>query len=609
MEKPLKSKLDSFKEEFPKLFQSPTAADFDWLPAFYMRAAYFKDSFSLKIARGALCDGACDGGLDAVFANPNRGENEVVIVQSKCYKNAIRDEGLKNELRKIKNTLTQLASGRRKGLAERVKEAYFSAEAECEDPDEVCYTIDVVTSWVPSNDRQRESLKEVASDYRKAMKNLNVRDIRLVFGDELLELASSWDQVRPLVECDDFRWYSKDGVLRYDDSIMINLCASSLRDVYYARQKDVLGLNVRYHVRRNCLQREVDNGMEKTICNKPEDFWYLNNGIMIVCRDVKLNERKGTLRLFDYSIVNGGQTTYNINEHWASRGKEDFAVACKIVKVPEIKKVSGTKWAQAVAISANSQKPIKKAALVANNYEQVELGKCLEDLGVFYIRKDGDKPLQAKGFAFKPSIEDIGKLGLCGILLMPMEARGKLSTMFEAPYYDMIFNKRHAELFRDLLGIWKRYDEFRKNVTRRRRRPNWCEDEDEWAVASNGQTFVISSLMLCVRARKGFMSLMKIKRAAKETKERAKLCGNLQGMSRIFDDGPESAESITDECFRKFVHLIYEAWHDYMRKTDIYINVSAFLKRGEVFMEYVVPRLRQQKDKIEIDRILDSLDL
>ena len=609
MEKVLKAKLDSFKEEFPKLFKSPTAADFDWLPAFYMRAAYFRDSFSLKIARGALCDGACDGGFDAVFANPNRGENEVVIVQSKCYRNAIRDEGLKNELRKIKNTLTQLASGKRRGLAERVKDAYDRAVSGCEDPDDVCYRIDVVTSWTPSNDRQREVLKDVASDYLKTLRRLNVRDIRMVFGDELFELASNWDQERPLVECDDFRWYSKDGVLRYDDSIMINLCASSLRDVYYARQKDVLGLNVRYHVRRNRLQREVDDGMEKTICTKPEDFWYLNNGIMIVCRDVKLNERKGTLRLFDYSIVNGGQTTYNINEHWASRGKEDFAVACKIVKVPEIKKVSGTKWAQDIAISANSQKPIKKAALVANNYEQVALGKCLEDLGVFYIRKDGDKPLQAKGFADRVSIEDIGKLGLCGILLMPMEARNKLPVMFDEPYYEMIFNKRHAELFRDLNNIWKMYDEFRKDVAGRRRRPSWCEDEDEWVLAAYGQTFVLSSLMLCIRVREGSIPLMKIKRAAGEKRECAKLCGNLHGMNRIFADGSEGAWSITDNCFRMFVHFIYDAWKNYKRKTDIDISVISFLKRGDVFMEYVVPRLRQQDAKIKINRMLDSLNL
>ena len=63
MEALLKKKLDVFKREFPSIFRSKTAADCDWLPAFYLRAFYFKDGFNVRAAKDALCGEAYDGGL------------------------------------------------------------------------------------------------------------------------------------------------------------------------------------------------------------------------------------------------------------------------------------------------------------------------------------------------------------------------------------------------------------------------------------------------------------------------------------------------------------------------------------------------------------------
>lgn len=47
MEVQLKKKMEVFKQEFPSIFRSKTAADCDWLPAFYLRAFYYKDEFKL----------------------------------------------------------------------------------------------------------------------------------------------------------------------------------------------------------------------------------------------------------------------------------------------------------------------------------------------------------------------------------------------------------------------------------------------------------------------------------------------------------------------------------------------------------------------------------
>ena len=593
MEALLKKKLDVFKREFPSIFRSKTDADCDWLPAFYLRAFYFKDGFSVRAAKDALCGEAYDGGFDAVFANPDRSENEVVIVQSKCYEHAIRVDGLEAELRKIGTSLKQFQRGGMSKRAESVKEAYSRAVSECEDSHSVRYAIDIVTSWMPTSDRQRAVLDAVAAEYLEKLKRLNVSRISLIYGDQLLDQAESWNEEKALVDHDVFRWYKKDGVLRYQGSVIVNLRASSLREVYRRRQKEVLGLNLRYHVKRNTMQKDVDSKIENTIRNCADKFWFLNNGIMIICRDVRLN-RGGSLDLFDYSIVNGGQTTYNINDHWLDCSVDDFAVTCKIVCLPDIKKSIGMKFAQNIAVSANSQKPINEASLIANNREQVRLGSALADHNICYIRKEGDKP-GFKEYKYRANIEDIGKLGLAGILMMPMEARNKTKLMFADPYYERIFRKERARMFRDLLVIRDAYIAFRKEVGNRKKKPSWCRDHDEWRIASYGLTFVISSLVFCIRTIERDIAWGDLKGMGEEPKKYAKVASDQMQVDRFLSD--DIAEGVCpydfNPIFRKLISIMYDAYQNSASDNDGEEMFDAFLKRREVFLKYIAPMLRK----------------
>ena len=597
MDVELKRKLEAFKREFPNVLRRSTAEDCDWLPALYIRAAYFKDAFTVRSAKDALCGEAYDGGFDAVFANPDLSENEVVIVQSKCYENALRADELESELQKIGKTIGRLNRCEKTRLAERTKEAFDHAVMECEDPDNVYYAIDVVTSWMP-NDRQRIRLENIRRKYEDRYKRLNVSRIDLIFGDRLLDGAESWNEEKPFVDHDVFGWYLKDGFLKYqDDSVMLNIRASSLRDVFSKRRKAVLGLNLRYHVKRNKMQKDVDDKIAQTIKCRADQFWYLNNGIMIICRDFRFGKgkRRGTLELFDYSIVNGGQTTYNINEHFSRSNEKDFAVACKIVKVQGNRR--GREFAQEIAVSANSQKPIRPASLIANNIEQRRLGTALDDCGVYYVRKDGDRP-PCKKYEYCEDIEKIGKLGLAGILLMPMEARNMIQRMFDDPYYKLIFKKGYAPLFRDLIVVRNAYDDFYKRCVRKKIKPKDFLDHGEWRIAAIGLTYVISSYAFCVRTLRNDLAWGKLKVSKDDPRACATICGALSCDVRYLSD------MIVDEwwhfwndfdtLFRKLIRIVYEAYLDCRRESEAEEDCDAFLKRREVFIRYIAPRLRNQ---------------
>ena len=54
------------------------------------------------------------------------------------------------------------------------------------------------------------------------MRRLNVSRISIIYGDRLLEQAESWNDEKALVDYDKFKWYRKDGVLKYQNSVMVN---------------------------------------------------------------------------------------------------------------------------------------------------------------------------------------------------------------------------------------------------------------------------------------------------------------------------------------------------------------------------------------------------
>ena len=481
---------------------------------------------------------------------------------------------------------------------------------ECEDPENVRYAIDVVTCWMPT-DRQRARLERIKRKYEDRFKKLSVSRINLIFGDQLLDGAESWNEEKPFVDHDVFGWYEKDGVLKYQhDSIMLNLRASSLRDVFSRRRKAVLGLNLRYHVKRNKIQQGVDNKIEHTIRYNAGQFWYLNNGIMIICSDFRFGKgkKRGVLELFDYSIVNGGQTTYNINEHFSHSNESDFAVACKIVKVQGDRK--GKEFAQEIAISANSQKPIRQASLKANNIEQRRLGAALDDCKVYYIRKEGDRP-PFKKYEYCEDIEKIGKLGLAGILLMPMEARNMTQRMFDDPYYKLIFKKGYAPLFRDLIVIRDAYADFYKRCVRRKIKPKDFLDRTEWRIAAIGQTFVISSYVFCIRTLNNDIAWGDLKNAKEDVRKCANICGDLGCDVRYISDAIVrerwSYRDNLDVIFRKLIRIIYMAYKDSLRESEEDEDSDAFFKRREVFIRYIAPRLREQCRAKRFKRMIQKM--
>ncbi len=178
---------------------------------------------------------------------------------------------------------------------------------------------------------------------------------------------------------------ARDNYLLYgDDAAMVNVSAFSIKSLYAQHNNNLLARNLRYHI----AGREIDRSIAETIRDNPESFWLKNNGITIVCDDFEIDGKE--VRLRNFSIINGGQTTYVLHKSHDIDETHDLYLPCKIIRVLGNTEDEKNSFSLAIAKATNSQKAIKPVDLKANSPEQVRFGQVMREAGIFYQTKRGE---------------------------------------------------------------------------------------------------------------------------------------------------------------------------------------------------------------------------
>jgi len=193
---------------------------------------------------------------------------------------------------------------------------------------------------------------------------------------------------------------------------------------------------------------DINRGMQATIEDEPQLFWYFNNGITIVCDEARKIERRGadTLRITNAQIINGQQTTRCL----ALNPRNDAEVLVKLVEIPRDSQESHAKYSHVVSeiVSAtNWQNAITASDLKANDYEQVRLEREFRKINYQYLRKKMSKSEARRNsrnrYRFFIKKEDIARsVGAC--ILDPYEVRLGKDRIFENDVYDKIFDGKPA---------------------------------------------------------------------------------------------------------------------------------------------------------------------
>lgn len=437
-----------------------------------------------------VTDGANDGGIDFLYYDEE--ENKVIVCQAK-YTGALSFDQIIAELNKMYSTVQNFKKAHTGSYNDKIKKALQNALDRL--PDDSSDNIDFAIFTTAPVDINAAKKKIENTEHAFSAETVSIYDVEdiekaIQRAQEMLKTVS-YEKIK-LDRAHNYLAYESDDL----DGIFCNVLSTSIVQLYNKYSgAGLFDLNIRRYIRNKL----VDSGITKTLDSDRENFWFLNNGIIIACTDYDVDG--DTVRLENFSIVNGGQTTQLIGTYKGTNTKE-FYIPCKIVATKDASKASD--FYTKIAEATNSQKPIYPRDLKSNSPEMLRLGKWLEHEKVYLEIKRGYKPSKKYNYAIKN--DELGQLILSFALQQPGTARNGKSKIFEANTYDRIFkvnyekdpNKKGFVL--DLIDLDRRYQEIEKKYKIGGLDPIQTE------ILKNGKQMIFAIMGICYRMVNGELS-------------------------------------------------------------------------------------------------------
>ena len=371
-----------------------------------------------------------------------------------------------------------------------------------------------------------------------------------------------------------------DNFMRFgtEESLIVNISALSLKNLY--EQYGYRGLfaqNLRYYVKN----AKIDGNIIESMQEQPENFWYYNNGVILICDDYAIEGDSIIVR--NFSIINGGQTTKLVGE---TEFTQDFYIQCKIIKNKYEAVDDRLEFIANVAEASNTQKPIKDKDLIANRIEQRLLKKQLADVGIFCQIKRGEK-VNKKLYPVawqNTTNEELGQFLLSFVYQKPGTARGsKASICGNKERYNLLFNKKYnSGLLGDLLKIKAFYKLWANQI----KKADDGSDPYKVGLVNNGMFFMTSIIgvvckiyyrhNLITQITNSVMSEQKLEVVAQHDIDHPIFRLDLEKKEQFF--------ALFEYCYTKFYRPGYEFLKSFKEK---YNNYSNFTKINNNYTNYV----------------------
>ncbi|MCQ2773064.1 MAG: AIPR family protein, partial [Bacilli bacterium] len=449
------------------------------------------DENGIVTAQSGLTYNRSNGSLlDAVYVTDGM-QGQLVELISAIYKPEgaeITVQEIKSAIINIKSTFEDVYNHTFPNKNQKAEKVIRNIIDDVESGDKIEVLFKVVTNLTLDKKSKRAIQKEIDKMVLSTLTKKVSYTASVIFGDDIKsELEQNIAPYYCVAE-DKLEMDEEDNYLKYGkDSIICTIKASSLRDLWEEKKdRGLLAMNLRYYI----SQPSVDNKITQSIENDAADFWYMNNGIIIVCNDFKVEGT--TLKLSEFSIVNGGQTTRNIGEVMQDDSKE-FYLVCKVIR--NIKELPNEQedFVAKVAEASNTQKAIKPKDIIANRSQQRALKTQLEDNDIFCEIKRGEKPFPKERFKEqwqKTKNDELAQDILSFAMCQPGPARNSVSKVLDnQAKYDSIF-VNHGEYpikyLRDLLFLEKAFRNYNKVV-----KADVNADATKKGLVKNGMYYVL----------------------------------------------------------------------------------------------------------------------
>ena len=533
---------------------------------------FYKRNIGQVDIKTGFVDAPNDGGIDYIFSDGD----SLCLIQGKSSQSLTLDE-IKNVYNKMADTVVRFEDRDTDSFSELLKTAYSNAYDNLSDEKNIELILFTNTEI---NDTIKSSINRLSQ-------NQNLKRYKLsIYGQDDIKLRDAIIETdSDLVDEDKITiWLSGDkesNILKYgSNGIIVNVMASSVKKLYVKYGKNGL---FSYNLREYISQKNVDEGIEETIKKDKKNFWFYNNGITIGCRD--FTKDGNTIKLYDFSIINGAQTTTKIGKSPSINEKleNDFALVCKIVKDDKMSHEFITKISEA----SNSQKPVKQRDLKANAPEQRRLQNESAKNGKYSLSieiKRGVHPANYKKVDKwrKVTNEYLGQLIYACILQHPGPARNSKNAIFSSKkLYTQIFMRKHDyNTLYDIVRIAHIYNEFVEEFVAKSNE----NDTQKIALMKNGKFTIIAILFYFYKKQLGLVDSYLSDKVRKD---------NITGLLITDYDGDDLDKKIKD-LFNFIVRIVDQIYDANVHKLKV-TSYSNFFK-AETNYEIMLQRFDDLDD-------------
>ncbi len=353
-----------------------------------------------------------------------------------------------------------------------------------------------------------------------------------------------------------------------EESLIVNISALSLKNLYVQYgYRGLFAQNLRYYVKN----AKIDGNIVESIQEHSENFWYYNNGIILICDNYIIDGN--SILVQNFSIVNGGQTTKLVGE---TDFTQDFCIQCKIIKNKYQSDDDRLEFIANVAEASNTQKPIKDKDLIANRIEQRLLKKQLADAGIYCQIKRGEKVNKKLYPAAwqNTTNEELGQFLLYFVYQKPGTARGsKASICGNKERYTLLFEKKYNNGFlSDLLKI-KAYYKLWANYIKK---TDDGSDVYKVGLVNNGM-FFMTAIIGAVCKVYYRPAIIKQIAASVLSEQKLEIIAQHDIDHQIFRSDIEKKEqyfALFEYCYAKFYRPGYEFLKTFKEKYNNYSNFT-----------------------------------
>lgn len=397
------------------------------------------------------------GFIDGVFINESLEENTIECIHS-YY---VNKEGfsLQKVLKLISNISAVLTDVcKRKFTGNSKAESLLNDDLNGYENNKII--VRIITNYT-CDEEEKYNINKQVENYTFKVHKFDIKGV-IDFGDEIEAVVESNKAPFDWVEDGKLTLDQSNNYLKYkDNSIICNISAKSLKDLWAKEgNRGLLAMNLRYYIKSG----SIDSKIEESIMFDGDNFWYLNNGIIVVCNDYEVKNNQVLLKQF--SIVNGGQTSRMIGN---TPFENDFYVSCKIIKNTFESNNEKNMFISKVAEASNTQKPIKAKDIIANRIEQRNLKTMLAENNVFIEIKRGEKCYheQYPEVWQRTKNNELAQDLYSFVFMEPGPSHNNVSNLLSNDdKYNIIF-KDHTYSYpflRDILFLEKAYKEYQKKV-------------------------------------------------------------------------------------------------------------------------------------------------